>query len=89
MSENKIQHGEVLAVARDKRGDWVDGKCILCGRMLGSRAQWVHFVDGGSIVHAENSTDTYDAAGEMGYWPVGSECAKTFAAGVLAKGLVA
>ena len=77
---NKFSHGDEITPA----DEWEDDRCVLCGRKVGSNPAMVHFVDGGSVVHAESEPFPEGwVAGDMGYFPAGNECAKKFAPGVL------
>lgn len=65
-------------VSTYKHGTHVD-VCFVCGRGMtekGRESAWhIHLVDGG-IGIAHNTNDSEDDDGEMGYFPIGSECAK-------------
>lgn len=56
--------------------------CVQCGRKIGKTAKWVCVANGGSV-WAKSEGEPVRDGGFMGWFPVGSECAKTFAAGVL------
>jgi len=67
-----------------------DSFCVQCGRKVGANPWFVECINGGSEIRIQNGkpveTDTnYQAAGYMGWWPVGNECAKTFAPNLLFK----
>jgi hypothetical protein len=68
--------------ARPTHGD----ECIMCGRRTASQKNtlfgWV--VDGGSRFARLDETGI-DERGDMGMFPVGSECAKAFPEGYLTK----
>ena len=81
----KITHGDEIQVFNDWNID-VD-QCVMCGKEVDVNGYFfqVHFVGGGSIVHSANRVYVYDG-GDMGWWSVGSTCARKFADGVLAEG---
>lgn len=56
--------------------------CVQCGRKVGAQAKWVAIYDGG-YVWAQSQGEPVHDGGWMGMFPVGSECAKAFATGVL------
>lgn len=60
------------------------GPCAVCGKPVkkGVPHRWAEVVDGGERFVPYGSGDENDA-GHMGVFPVGSECAKLFPAGVL------
>ena len=69
---------------------WDDKYCVQCGRKCGANPWWVEIINGGSNIRLQNGkpaeTDPdYEAAGYMGWWPVGNECAKAFAPNLLFK----
>lgn len=70
-------HGDVNWAA----GGSVDD-CVQCGRKIGSKAKWVQIYAGG-YVWAKSEGECERDGGWMGWFPVGSECAKQFADGVL------
>jgi hypothetical protein len=78
----KISHNGNLNFAND--GD-ING-CVQCGRKIGKTAKWVCVYNGGSV-WAKAEGEAERDGGFMGWFPVGSECAKTFADGVLYEAL--
>jgi hypothetical protein len=53
--------------------------CARCGRGLVNPAGSVHVIDGGGVVlHPEDEKLYNDQASDLGFWSVGSECAKAF-----------
>jgi hypothetical protein len=82
MATLEIDH-KVLDVWSDKYNDRlekVDGDlqnklCIVCGRKVGDKGFGVWIVNGGDTLATPDSTDI-DARGDMGWWPIGSECIK-------------
>jgi hypothetical protein len=93
MSEfKKYGHGDVVQVWIGRHGDWAlsgwSDECVMCNRKIKNKesAFQVRFVNGDSEIHATNVDDSdIDMAGYMGWWYVGSECAKKFENGVLFK----
>ena len=88
MSEfKKYGHGDIVKVHGFGSGVWAgEDSCVICGRKVGANASSVRFVNGDSEIHAANENDDdIDMAGYMGWWNVGSECAKKFENGVLFK----
>jgi hypothetical protein len=79
----KFSHGSEVTGAWSKSLESGYETCVICDRPVGSRVKFVHFVEGGAVVYANGATDAIDAAGDMGFWSVGSECAKQFERGVL------
>lgn len=75
----KINHNGNLAWASE--GNMT--QCVQCGRKIGKAPKFVA-VHGGGFVwsKAEGEIDRNDA-GYMGWFPIGSECAKAFEDGVL------
>ena len=74
-----LQHGSYFPFAEDEFGH---DRCTICGRRLGKRPLYVEVVDGG-LVHDPATGEADDfAPGYMGFYPVGSECAKRFRAGI-------
>lgn len=60
--------------------------CQVCGRPVSENAVGVIVVDGGaSIIHPEDQASLVSDAGYMGWWPIGSECAKKIPAEYLCK----
>ena len=75
----KIQHNDEIEAQ-----EWEENLCIMCGRKVGSNPAMVHLVEGGEVVFSEAESGSRDyMPGDMGFWPVGNECAKKFAPGVL------
>lgn len=56
--------------------------CVQCGKETGESAKWVQ-VYGGGVVWAKSEGEPERDGGWMGWFPVGSECAKKFERGVL------
>jgi hypothetical protein len=53
--------------------------CQVCGRKVGRNPYWLHVVDGGaSAIKPEDNHHYYGDSGDMGHFPIGSECAKRF-----------
>ncbi len=78
---NKLKHGDDFPfhkLASDNE------HCAICNKKLGKNLYAVEVVDGGNIHAASEGTTIFDA-GYMGFWFVGSECAKKFESGVLAE----
>ena len=55
--------------------------CVLCGRRLRNPAKpsgRIHGIDGDPFILAPVDADPADIneAGDMGFWPIGSECKK-------------
>ena len=51
--------------------------CQCCGRAVSDNALGIVVADGGSsIVHPEDAATLVDNGGYMGWYPIGSECAK-------------
>jgi hypothetical protein len=81
----KIQAGEGLNFAEPKSNvGWEDAFCVQCGRKVGADAWYVEMINGGEI-RLQDGTEAVQDAGYMGWWPVGNECAKKFAPGLLFK----
>jgi hypothetical protein len=82
---NKLQHGNDMPF---KQGANIGSMhyCALCLRPVGNNPLWVEVFDGGAIwdEYSNGPADQNDR-GYMGHYPVGSECAKKFAANVLKK----
>jgi hypothetical protein len=52
-------------------------QCTACGRKMGAKSWGVVVSDGGSsIVHPDSTLLEMQTAGYMGWWPIGTECAK-------------
>ena len=68
-------------------------RCTTCGKVMlpGKPRFYVHSIDGGaSVLHPDSEAD-YAALGakltdssDMGFWPVGPECARKFGKGFAA-----
>jgi hypothetical protein len=83
----KIQAGDQVNFAEPKSnvGD-KDSFCVQCGRKVGADAWYVEMIDGGHIRLQDGTEhDVENDRGYMGWWPVGNECAKKFAPGLLFK----
>lgn len=81
----KIQAGEGLNFAEPKSNVGLeDSFCVQCGRKVGADAWHVEMINGGEI-RLQDGTEAVQDAGYMGCWPVGNECAKKFAPGLLFK----
>jgi hypothetical protein len=52
--------------------------CGMCGRSMRGKQRWqVRMVDGGGVlVPPDTPEDQIDPAGDLGFWYIGSECAK-------------
>lgn len=88
MSEfKKYGHGDIAIVHGYGSGRWAgDDSCVMCGRKIKNESFLVRFVNGDSEIFAVSVDDSdIDMAGYMGWWNVGSECAKKFEDGVLFK----
>lgn len=74
-----------FAEGHDNHPDGVYG-CILCGRKVGKNPWWVEVVEGGYL-RAQDGTEVDEDTdpGYMGFWTVGSECAKKVDPVVLVK----
>ena len=49
--------------------------CAICGREVNpNTAWWIHVVDGGGMA-LRNDAQYDDAPADMGFWPLGPECA--------------
>lgn len=65
--------------------------CVVCGRRVSSGALQVHFVQGGSEALAKHEEEAYELeglnnnGGDMGWWSIGSDCAKNIPAKYLTK----
>lgn len=84
----KLRHGDDMPF----KGGIHQGemnRCAVCERKTGNDPLYVEVFDGGAIwdVSTHGEADINDR-GYMGHYPVGSECAKKFATGVL-KGVAA
>lgn len=67
-------------------GDYLnmnDDACAVCARKVGKNSWFVHLSISGNILHPASDADAGQVS--QGFWPVGSECAKKFDAGVLVK----
>lgn len=60
--------------------DDCDDQCFLCCRPVRSESKgtrWIHIVEGGGLLARVGADDTqFDAAGDMGWFPVGPRCAR-------------
>lgn len=56
--------------------------CALCGKEVGKNPKWVQVYNGGAV-WAKSEGEPERDSGYMGWYPVGSECAKKFERGVL------
>lgn len=64
--------------------------CVQCGRKVGSNPWYVECINGGNEIRIQTGVpyelcSDYDEASYMGWWPVGNECAKSFAPNLLFK----
>ena len=85
VNTTKIQAGEGLNFAEPKSNvGYDDAFCVQCGRKVGADAWYVEVVNGGDIRLQDGSEAVRDA-GYMGCYPVGNECAKSFAPNLLIK----
>ena len=50
--------------------------CACCGRKLKGSAMWIEVIDGGATVAAPGLSPDINDSGYMGFYPVGSTCAK-------------
>jgi hypothetical protein len=50
--------------------------CVVCGRKTNNNRRYVCLTDGGEYIAKENLTDD-----DLGFYPVGSDCAKKLQAG--------
>jgi hypothetical protein len=66
---------------RTERGGVQGDECVLCGRKIGNKktTRFFRVVDGGTTFAAPSDDAGVDG-GDMGYFPVGPECAKTLPA---------
>jgi hypothetical protein len=82
----KINAGESpnFADAKSNVGA-TENYCIQCGRKVGANPWFVEVIDGGSIRLQDGTEADVNHAGYMGCWPVGNECAKSFAPNLLFK----
>jgi len=79
----KLNHGDEMIF---KSGFYVGSieHCAVCERRVGANPLWVEVYAGGSIWdESRNGKADQADRGYMGHYPVGSECAKKFEAGVL------
>ena len=59
-------------------------RCIVCGKPTNGKIYGVEVVDGGNL-KAQDGTPAAQDGGYMGWWSVGSSCAKLFAPELLVK----
>lgn len=79
-----IQAGDAPAWANPANED--KNCCIQCGRTVGKNPLWIEIIKGGVIREQDgNQYDSSADAGYMGWFPVGSECAKLFKSSLLTK----
>jgi hypothetical protein len=83
-SVKKIQAGESPNWAEPKSNVEGGAYCVQCGRKTGSNPWYVEVIDGGDI-RLQDGTEAVQDAGYMGCYPVGNECAKSFAPNTLIK----
>jgi hypothetical protein len=76
---DKIKHGDSFPFHPDSVGDY---RCAVCNRKLGKKPLGVEVVDGGSVHDPAMGVADVNDSGYMGFWLVGSECAKVFAPGI-------
>jgi hypothetical protein len=82
----KIQAGGSVNFAEPKSNvKNEDAFCVQCGRKVGANAWYVEIIDGGDIRLQDGTEADVNHAGYMGCWPVGNECAKSFAPNLLFK----
>ena len=74
---NKLQHGDDFPFANKMTDDDVE-RCSVCDRKLGKNPLFIEVVDGGSIHDPSMGVADTSDSGYMGFWAVGSECAKQF-----------
>jgi hypothetical protein len=76
---DKIKHGDSFPFHPQSNGD---DHCAVCNRKLGKNPLGVEVTNGGDVHDpAVGAADTNDN-GYMGFWLVGSECAKVYAPGI-------
>ncbi len=76
----------------DPKSDLEPGQqsCVQCGRTVGNDPWYVECINGGSEIRIQTGVpyelcSDYDPSSYMGCWPVGNECAKSFAPNLLFK----
>jgi hypothetical protein len=72
----RTQHiGHLTDYRRDPK---TDCSCVVCNRDIkGEPKFWIHYIDDGPVVLHPADEHLYKSdGGEMGFWPVGPECAK-------------
>ena len=55
-----------------------DEVCVRCGKPLREVAGYIHLINGGADILNPTVEGDPDDGGEMGWHPVGSECAKYY-----------
>ena len=81
MSQIKFNAGDA-APFHPKAVDSVEIEfCFVCGRKLGANPIYFEVINGGEL-REQDGTQAIQDGGYMGYFPVGSECAKKFAPNV-------
>jgi hypothetical protein len=82
----KIQAGESVNFAEPKENvGATEDYCVQCGRKVGANPWFVEIINGGDIRLQDGAEADHNDAGYMGCWPVGNECAKSFAPNLLFK----
>jgi hypothetical protein len=87
ITKSKIQASDSLNWAEPKSNvGATDNYCVQCGRKTGENPWYVEVINGGDIRLQDGTEhDIANDRGYMGCWPVGNECAKSFAANLLFK----
>ena len=86
MNTELITAGETATFAEPKSNvDWNDNYCNECGRKAGKNPFYIEVVNGGEIRLQDGTEADVNDAGYMGFWPIGSECAKKYDPRVLTK----
>jgi hypothetical protein len=87
VTKEKIQAGDQLNFVDPKSNvGATEGYCVQCGRKVGANPWYAEVINGGDIRLQDGTEyDTASDAGYMGCWPVGNECAKSFAPNILFK----
>jgi hypothetical protein len=81
----KIQAGDAPNFAEPKSNvGATEDYCIQCGRKVGANPWMVEVINGGDI-RLQDGTEAIHDGGYMGWWPIGNECAKSFAPNLLFK----
>jgi hypothetical protein len=83
----KLNAGDHINFAEPKANvSWSDNYCVQCGRKVGQDPWYVECINGGSEIRLQDGTEAdVNDPGYMGCWPVGNECAKSFAPNLLFK----